>query len=144
MDFVRSIASSSTTFFAEGRRVARYFVVGGLSAAVDIGLFMLFAKVLALPYLPVSVATFLVATLINYALSIRFVFVSGHRFPRRWEIVLVYAASMIGLAINTSVLWMAVEWAGLPLLAAKVSGTASAFGWNYLSRRVLIFGPGAG
>jgi putative flippase GtrA len=44
-------------------------VVGGVSAVVDISLFMLFAQGLALPYLRVSAATFVVATLVNYWLS---------------------------------------------------------------------------
>ena len=39
-----STASSSTTFFAELRRIGRYFVVGGVAACMDIGLFMLFAQ----------------------------------------------------------------------------------------------------
>ena len=32
---MRSTASSSTTFFAEGRNVLRYLMVGGAAAAVD-------------------------------------------------------------------------------------------------------------
>jgi len=44
--------------------------VGGVSACVDIGLFMLFAKVLGLPYLRVAVGTFILATLVNYLLSV--------------------------------------------------------------------------
>jgi putative flippase GtrA len=136
---VRSGASSSTTFSAETRRFARYFVVGGISACVDIGLFMLFARGLDLPYLRVAACTFVVATLVNYVLSVRYVFVSGQRFSRRWELGLVYAVSAVGLVLNGVILWLGVETLALPLLAAKLAATGSVFFWNYFARRYLVF-----
>ena len=137
---MRSTASSSTTFFAEARRIARYFVVGGVAACVDIGLFMLFAQQLGLPYLRVSAATFVVATLVNYWLSIRFVFVSGARFRRRWEVALVFAVSAVGLALNQAILAACVESLKLALLPSKLVATGTVFFWNYFARRILVFG----
>jgi putative flippase GtrA len=137
---VPSTASSSTTFSAERRAFARYFVVGGICACVDIGLFMLFAKGLGLPYLRVAACTFIIATLLNYVLSVRFVFVSGKRFTRRWEVALVFVVSGMGLAVNAAVLWFGVEMAHVGLLFSKLAATGVVFFWNYFSRRVLIFG----
>src|SRR5689334_14227462 len=102
MDSERSTASSSTTFSAELRSFARYLLVGGTATCVDVGLFMLFAQYLGYPYLRVAACTFVVATLINYFLSVRIVFVSGLRFAKRWEIALVFAVSGVGLALNQS------------------------------------------
>jgi putative flippase GtrA len=127
---VPSTASSSTTSS----------VVGGIAAVVDIGLFMLFAQYFAMPYLRVAAASFLVATLVNYWLSIRFVFVSGQRFRRRYEMALVFAVSLAGLALNASILWMCVEHGQFPLLLAKLTATGVVFFWNFLARRILIFG----
>jgi putative flippase GtrA len=115
-------------------------VVGGIAACVDIGLFLVFAKEMALPYLPVSVASFLLATLVNYVLSIRFVFVSGQRFRRRWETALVFAVSAVGLAVNSAILWLCVERVHAALLLSKLVATGTVFIWNYLARRVFIFG----
>ena len=140
MESGRSTASSSTTSFAELKSVSRYFVVGGIAAAVDIGLFMLLAQGLGLPYLRVAAATFVLATLVNYVLSVRFVFVSGLRFRRRWEIALVFAVSAVGLGVNQAILWACVELGGFALLAAKLAATATVFCWNYLGRRHLVFG----
>ena len=70
--------SSSTTSFAELKRVARYFAVGGAAACVDIGLFMLFAQGMGWPYLRVAAGSFVAATLVNYLLSVRFVFGAMH------------------------------------------------------------------
>jgi putative flippase GtrA len=122
------------------RGLARYFVVGGPAAAIDIGLFMLLAKYLGMPYLRAAVASFVVATLANYWLSIRFVFVSGQRFRRRWEVVLVFAVSLVGLAFNATILWICVETWHFDLLLAKLTATGAVFFWNFLARRMLVFG----
>ena len=137
---MRSTASSSTTFSAEIRRIARYFLVGGAAACVDIGLFWIFAQQLGLPYLRVSAASFIVATLVNYWLSIRFVFVSGARFRRRWEVAMVFAVSAVGLAVNQAILALCVESLRFALLPAKLVATGVVFFWNYFARRVLVFG----
>jgi putative flippase GtrA len=144
---VPSTASSSTTSSADRRRarerlrgLGRYFLVGGTAACVDIGLFALFAKVLGLPYLRVATASFVLATLVNYWLSIRFVFVSGQRFRRRWEVAMVFAVSAAGLAFNSGILWICVEQGHLGLMVAKLAATGVVFFWNYFARRVLIFG----
>lgn len=138
---MRSTAFSSTTFFAEAKRIARYFVVGGIAACVDIGLFVLLARGLEYPYyLYVSAGTFVAATLVNYLLSIRFVFVSGARFRRRHEVLLVFVVSAIGLAVNQAILAWGIESGGLDKLPAKLVATGVVFFWNYFARRVFVFG----
>jgi putative flippase GtrA len=120
--------------------LGRYFLVGGAAACVDIGLFAIFARGLGFPYLRVGIVSFILATLVNYWLSIRFVFVSGQRFRRRWELTMVFLVSAVGLGFNSAVLWACVEGLHAELLAAKVVATAAVFFWNYFARRVLIFG----
>ena len=115
-------------------------MVGGVCALVDLGIFMLFAQVLGYPYLRVSAGSFLIATLLNYFLSVRFVFVSGLRFHKRWEVVLVFVVSAVGLGLNQLILALCVEQVGLNLFFSKVAATGCVFFWNYFGRRVLVFG----
>lgn len=117
-------------------------MVGGVSACVDIGLFLAFAQGLGLPYLRVAAASFIIATLVNYFLSVRFVFASGQRFARRWEIVMVYLVSGVGLALNQAILFLCVEMVQLGLLLSKLMATGTVFFWNYLARRFFVFGSG--
>jgi putative flippase GtrA len=114
--------------------------VGGVAACVDIGLFVLGTSVFDLPYLRVNIVSFMVATLVNYFLSVRIVFVSRSRFRKRWEILLVFVVSTIGLGLNQLILAAGVEMAGLPKLAAKLVATGVVFSWNYLARRFIVFG----
>jgi putative flippase GtrA len=125
-------------------RAARYFVVGGVSAMVDIGIFFVFAKLLGWNYLAVATVGFLIAVLVNYALSVRYVFTSGVRFSPRQELVLVYLVSAIGLAVHLLVLYAAVDMLGLELMLSKVAATASVFLWNFLARNYFVFRAPAG
>ena len=120
-------------------RILRYFVVGGVAATVDIGFFFLFAKLAGFNYLVVAPLGFVLATWVNYQLSIRHVFRSGARFSRGREILLVYAVSAIGLLINQAVLYVLVDRVGAELMLAKFTATVTVFFWNYAMRNNYVF-----
>lgn len=121
-------------------KFAGYFVVGGASALADFALFSLFLLGGGIHYLTAATLSFILATGLNYTLSVRYVFRDGKR-PRHHEILMVYFASAVGILVNLGVLAMAVEIAGLHPLIGKIAGTASAFGWNFGTRYFWIFRP---
>jgi putative flippase GtrA len=121
------------------RRIFRYFGVGATAAAVDISLFALFAGYFRYPYLVVGFFTFILATAINYELSVRFVFRSGVRFARRHEVMLVFAISAVGLVLNQAMLYVGVGVLQAHLLVAKVVATGCVFLWNYAARSRFVF-----
>ena len=120
-------------------KLVRYLFVGGAAAIVDFVLFMLLAWGAGWPWFPTAVLSFSLATLVNYALSIRHVFESGVRFSQGHELILVYLVSAIGLTVNQAVLWFGIETAHIDMLAAKLGATGTVFFWNYAARRYFIF-----
>ncbi|HWA79769.1 MAG TPA: GtrA family protein [Acetobacteraceae bacterium] len=116
-----------------------YFIVGGVATVVDIGGFMLLIAKFGVPWFWAAVASFLVSVVVNYVLSIRFVFESGVRFQRHHEAVLVLGVSAIGLLLNEAVLWVMIEIADVGKLPAKLFATAVVFLWNYGARQKFIF-----
>lgn len=121
--------------------IGRYFLVGGTAASVDIGVFMIFARLLEYPWFSVAIVSFILATLVNYWLSVRHVFNSGVRFKPPLELMLTFFVSAIGLGTNQAVLWYAIEVVNANLLAAKLTATGLVFFWNYLCRKHFIFKP---
>ena len=120
-------------------RIVKYFFVGGAAAAVDIGLFSLCAVYLGWPWLPVSITTFILATLTNYYLSINFVFDSGIRHKKHIEIAGVFAVSTLALLVNQATLYLAIEVFNLNLIVSKVIATGVVFFWNYYGRSKFVF-----
>src|SRR5258708_18315614 len=102
-------------------KIVRYFFVGAAAASLDISIFFVFAKLAGLNYLIVGCVGFVLATLLNYVLSVRHVFQSGIRFSRRNEVLLVFAVSTVGLAINQFVLFTMVSKYSAELMRAQVT-----------------------
>ncbi len=120
------------------RKFTRYFVVGGTCALIDWSVFAAIFYGTELHYLIAGTLSFVVATGVNYFLSVQYVFERGKR-SRRSAITLVYCASAIGIMVNLSVLGGLIELQDLHAMLAKLAGTCAAFGWNFGSRYYWIF-----
>jgi putative flippase GtrA len=120
-------------------RLFKYFFVGGAAACLDIALFSLFASYFGLPWIPVSIATFILATLLNYFLSIQFVFESGVRYEKHMELIGVFLVSGLALFVNQLVLYISIEILGVQLIVSKIIATCTVFFWNYFARSKFIF-----
>lgn len=120
-------------------RIIKYFFVGGAAAVVDIGLFSIFASYLGWPWIPVSIVTFILATLTNYLLSIQFVFESGSRHKKHIEVLGVFVVSIFALLVNQLALYLSIELMGLHLILSKIIATSVVFFWNYYGRSKFIF-----
>ena len=122
-------------------KIIRYAAVGGTAAVVDFVIFASFAKLLGFNYLWVGATGFIIATTVNYFLSIRFVFDSGVRFGFKKEVSLVFLISFIGLCLNQVVLYLGIGILGWEMLFIKLCATALVFFWNFGARSQFIFRP---
>jgi len=120
-------------------KIVRYFGIGAVAAFVNIGIFFIFAKLLGLHYVPVGIFAFVVATLVNYFLSIKHVFVSGSRFGKNKELLVVYAVSLVGLFIDLSTLYLCIDFFSLEIMLSKIIATGATFFWNYFIRKYYVF-----
>ena len=120
-------------------RLLRYFCVGGVAALIDISIFYFCTNFLHWPWLPVSVASFIIATLFNYFASIKFVFKSGVRYAGHIELIGVFFVSFIALIVNQLILFLLIEIAGCNLLLSKLTATGMVFLWNYFGRAKFVF-----
>lgn len=117
----------------------RYFFVGGVAASTDLLIFYVFAKQLGYNYILITVLGFLVATFVNYVLSIKFVFDSGARFERRAEIALTYIVSAIALIVHVAVLYTFIDVLSFEKMLSKLVAIGSAFAFNFLLRKYYVF-----
>ena len=121
-------------------KLARYFLVGGTAAIVDFSLFAVLFT-LSNAWFESAAVSFIVATFVNYCLSVRYVFQSGVRFTTGHEIVLVFLVSGIGLILNQFMLWFLYREAGLNIWLSKIVATGAVFTWNFTGRNFFIFRP---
>lgn len=120
-------------------KIIKYFFVGGTAAIFDVGFFFIFAKFLAYNYLVVGFFTFIIATFINYYLSIRFVFESGKKFKKKDEVILIYVVSTSSLVLNLFFLYVFHAIFSIDVGVSKILVTGLLFFYNYSVRKFFIF-----
>ncbi len=120
-------------------QIVRYFFVGGISALLDLLIFLFLAKIKGFNYLWVGGLGFILATLLNYVLSIKYVFESKVRFTKRVEIFWIYVVSLVGLFLHLAFLYLFIDLVHMEKMTGKVLAGIAVFLWNYLMRKNFIF-----
>ncbi len=117
---------------------AKFSAVGLTCFAVDYGLLIILTEFTSLEYFSSSAISFIVSTLINYVLSMRFVF-SGKEGMNRWAELLIFVAlSVIGLGLNQMIMWIVVEEMKIFYLFAKIISSIIVSVFNFISRKVFL------
>lgn len=120
-------------------KIVLYFFVGGVAALSDLLIFFVFTKLLGIYYVYIAVLGFIIATFINYLLSIRFVFDPGARFSKLFELGMVYLASLLAFAVHLAILILLIDYFSLEKMISKTFATIGAFMFNYLIRKYYVF-----
>ncbi len=142
------------------QQMVKFGLVGAICFVIDylIGLAVLnvLMAVLSADYFEMasvacSVVGFTVSVVVNYILSFKFVFERKDNLDRRAEFVIFVVLSVIGLLINSLIIWIAVgpvyssssflqENAGYNLVytGAKVVATAVVMVYNFVTRKIFL------
>ena len=131
--------------------IIRFGIIGVLATFVDWGIFRILSRYLGVYYILSSIFSFSVSVIFNYLFSRAWVFHVTEKQNLVREFVLFMITSIIGLGINTLVLWLCVEWLFVQLtflsvipndileLLGKAVATFVVMIWNYLIRKFLVF-----
>ena len=125
----------------------RYVVVGGVSFAADFLSMVLLEEALLKSYswgIYVAVVFgFLVGLAVNYALSLKFVFTASDYADKGRSVsafVLFGIIGLVGLLLTELGMWLGVSVLGIHYTLVKVIVTGGVLLWNYLARRLIVFG----
>jgi putative flippase GtrA len=122
---------------ALGLQFVLYLFVGGISSVLDIGGFAAL-QYAGVAYLAASTLSFIAATILNYVLSYVLAFTRGRHSPRS-EIIRFWLVSLVGLLINTAVVWILVKALAAPPIWGKVVAVPVVLVWNFVGRRLFVF-----
>ena len=95
-------------------------------------------RAIEIPVIPASVTSFSLATAANYLLCIVFAFERG-RFRRYIEMLRFLTVVLVGLGLNTLLVWYLVYPLSIHPTAAKIIAVPIVLMWNYLGRRLFAF-----
>lgn len=119
-------------------QIIKFGFVGFLCFFIDYGIMVLLTEVVGIDYLVSSGISFTVSVIVNYILSITFVFETDKNKNKFKEFVVFVFLSVIGLGINEACMWFAVELLGIHYMISKIGATAVVMVYNFISRKIFI------
>ena len=118
-----------------------FIVVGGLATVIDLVVVYLAYQVLGIHYLVATTLAFVIATVFNYWASMRYTFESKFAPGQKYqEFLLFVILSVAGLVLTVVLMYVAVNYWHLAVLAAKILVTIVVMQFNFVTRKLLLEG----
>ena len=119
-------------------QIMKFGVVGFLCFFIDYGLMILFTEAFHINYLVSAALSFSISTIVNYSLSMRYVFKSKKDANKINEFILFVVLSVIGLGVNEAAMWIAVDGLGIHYMISKIGATAVVMVFNFVTRKIFL------
>lgn len=93
------------------KQILKFGVVGGLSFVIDFVIYTIVIKLIPgqYTYILAGVCGFTISLIFNYLASMAFVFERKENASRKQEFIIFLVLSLIGLVLNTILLWLYVD-----------------------------------
>ena len=119
-------------------QMIKFGFVGFLCFFIDYGIMVLLTEVAGIVYLVSSACSFTVSVIVNYILSVTFVFETDKEKSRIKEFIVFVFLSIIGLGINQLCMWFGVELLHISYLIVKIGATEVVMVYKFISRKLII------
>ena len=136
MSNIKALLNLKSLFFS--RQVRNFIIAGIISSLADLMVLTILVEVVRLPVLISTVCSILVATLINYFLSIKYVFDSG-KLKRHYEVIAFYSLAGFGFIFNLSLMWFFYEILLMWYILARILSMGINVVINFLVKKYMIF-----
>lgn len=116
----------------------KFGLVGTLCFCIDYGIMVLLTETTDLGYFLSSAISFTLSVVVNYILSMRFVFKGKDELNKFQEMAIFVALSIVGLTLNQMIMWIAVEFFRVFYAVAKIFSTMLVTVYNFISRKLFL------
>jgi putative flippase GtrA len=118
----------------------RYGLVGGVAFLVDFSSLVFLTSVIMIHYLWSAAIAFLLGLATNYLMSVTWVFSRRALSNKYLEFGIFAWIGIIGLGLNEVFMWFFTEKWLCHYTVSKVLSTVLVFLWNFVSRKLILFG----
>ena len=119
-------------------QIMKFGIVGVLCFVIDYGLMIFLTEVFGISYLISSGISFSVSVIVNYKLSLKFVFKTDESRNKIIEFIIFVVLSVIGLWINQVLMWICVDKLHIFYMISKIGVTAVVMVYNFITRKLII------
>lgn len=120
------------------RQFIKFALVGFASLAVEYLFLGYFLQALSMDYLLATTIAFIISIVVNYILSMKYVFSHKEDMSRKREFTIFAVLSAIGLGLNDLYMFIGVSLLNVGTMAMKLISTFFVTWYNYFSRRKFL------
>lgn len=117
----------------------RYLFVGGIAFIADFSFLFILTEFAKFNYLISAGISFIIGLIINYILSIIWVFTKKNCSKKWLEFLIFGIIGVVGLFFNEIFLWLFTNIFGIYYLDSKIISTVFVYFWNFSARKFLLF-----
>ena len=118
-------------------QIIKFGIVGVIAAIVDFGVLVALKELLKFDVLLASTISFCVSGVVNYILSMTFVFKSQMKNKAK-EFIIFILLSAGGLCINQFVLWLGVAFTTIHYTVVKILAMVIVPIYNFITRKIFF------
>ena len=119
-------------------QIIKFIIVGGISTIIDYIIFFILHDFLNWNTIISNIIGFTVFVIYNYIASIKWVFdVNKDNDPKK-QFIIYIILSIIGLLINTAIVYFCVDIIKFYSLISKVIATAIVMVFNFITRKMFL------
>ena len=122
------------------KQFLKFAVVGLISFGIDWGLLIALVEWFHMEFLVATTVSFITSVVVNYVLSMKYVFAHKKGMSRKREFTIFTILSVIGLGLNDLYMFVGVTFLSIGYQAMKAIATFLVTWYNYFSRRMFLEG----
>lgn len=120
------------------RQFLLYLILGGILTIIEWFCFYMLTFMLEIHYLISSLAVFVAISALGIIVYKKAIFGASHLSARR-EIIAIYAINIFGIALNSLILWLCVEFVGVNAMIGKIIASFLVVFYSFFMRKKFIY-----
>lgn len=119
-------------------QIVKFGGVGGLCFVIDFAVLWLFHDIFSVDVLISTAIAFTVSVIVNYILSIRYVFTVSEKNSDTRNFILFVVFSVIGLVLTELLMHLGVNVLVWNYMLVKIGATAIVMVFNFITRKIFL------
>ncbi len=119
-------------------QIMKFVIVGGIATVIDFAVLVLLKEVFGIKAVIANVISFTVSLIYNYIASVKWVFDVNKEQDKKTQFIVFVVLSIIGLGINTFIVWLCDAVLKIYYLVGKVVATALVMIFNFITRKIFL------
>lgn len=119
-------------------QIIKFGIVGGIATIIDFAVFYILHEVLGINTIISNVCSFTVSVVYNYIASIKWVFDVDENKNKKTQFILFIVFSLIGMGINTAIVYICTDLMNLYSMIGKVIATGVVMVFNFITRKKFL------